>query len=161
MRAQLGYTQVKLAQLSGVSLPTIQNIESSKTNPTVDVLNKILMSLGMEIKAQPLPIDIQKASVLGVPLTSSDESNKDLKPNAAQLIHEMNRWPLPLMMKQFNHRDEEAIVAFVTAIYDHYPKFYTQNIENDIFNQKILEFRSNARIPKLRRMALNQLSKYL
>ncbi|MCB0351789.1 MAG: helix-turn-helix transcriptional regulator, partial [Bdellovibrionales bacterium] len=41
-RRALGLSQVELAELTEVSLPTIQNIEGGKgTNPSLDVLNKL------------------------------------------------------------------------------------------------------------------------
>jgi len=43
LRSQSGYSQVRLAQESGVSLPTIQNIEAQKANPTIDILEKIFL----------------------------------------------------------------------------------------------------------------------
>jgi transcriptional regulator with XRE-family HTH domain len=49
-RQLLGVDQQSLAQLSGVSVHTLSNIESGKGNPSLTVLLRILDALGMELK---------------------------------------------------------------------------------------------------------------
>jgi transcriptional regulator with XRE-family HTH domain len=48
-RALLKIDQKSLAEISGVAVHTISDIESGKGNPTVKVLSEILNALGMEI----------------------------------------------------------------------------------------------------------------
>ncbi|SOD99740.1 helix-turn-helix domain-containing protein [Spirosoma fluviale] len=48
-RDVLHITQEYLAELSGVSLRTIKQIESGKGNPTVETLSKLADVLGMEL----------------------------------------------------------------------------------------------------------------
>jgi transcriptional regulator with XRE-family HTH domain len=72
-RHQTGLSQVELASLSGVSLPTIQNIEAQKANPSLEILEKLFGCLGIEIKAQLQPLNYGIAIALGVPLTGTDE----------------------------------------------------------------------------------------
>lgn len=47
-RSLLGITQQDLADISGVSLRTIKEIETGKGNPAVNTLVKILDVLGLE-----------------------------------------------------------------------------------------------------------------
>jgi transcriptional regulator with XRE-family HTH domain len=49
-RAILRLTQQALAEMSGISLRTIKEIESGKGNPGLATLNKLASILGMEIK---------------------------------------------------------------------------------------------------------------
>lgn len=49
-RKTLGISQQDLAEMSGVSLATIKDIERGKGNPSLDTVQKILDILGMEIK---------------------------------------------------------------------------------------------------------------
>jgi y4mF family transcriptional regulator len=49
-REILGVTQQDLAELSGVGLRTIKALESGKSNPTFETLNKLAEVLGMELK---------------------------------------------------------------------------------------------------------------
>lgn len=48
-RGNLGVTQEMLADLSGVGLRTLKQFESGKGNPTLETLNKLGNSLGMEL----------------------------------------------------------------------------------------------------------------
>ncbi len=49
-RKVLGVTQELLAELSGVGLRTLKALESGKSNPTFDTLNKLSEVLGMELR---------------------------------------------------------------------------------------------------------------
>lgn len=51
-REVLGVTQEHLADLSGVGLRTIKEIESKKGNPTLGTLTKLAEVLGMELKLE-------------------------------------------------------------------------------------------------------------
>ncbi|MEO5602665.1 MAG: helix-turn-helix domain-containing protein [Cyclobacteriaceae bacterium] len=50
-RKELGITQPHLAELAGVSINTLYKLEKGKSNPTLDVLNKLaeVMGNGIEI----------------------------------------------------------------------------------------------------------------
>lgn len=48
-RKTLGISQNDLAEMSGVSLATIKNIERGVGNPSFETVEKILTVLGMEI----------------------------------------------------------------------------------------------------------------
>jgi transcriptional regulator with XRE-family HTH domain len=56
-RESLHVTQEGLAELSGVGLRTLKQLESGKGNPTFSTLNKIFDVLGMEVclKIKKLP----------------------------------------------------------------------------------------------------------
>ena len=49
-RKLLGLTQPHLADLADVSINTLYKIERGQTNPTLEVLEKILEVLGMELE---------------------------------------------------------------------------------------------------------------
>ncbi len=51
-REMLGVTQEHLAELAGVGLRTLKNLESSKGNPTFGTLNKLADVLGLELKLE-------------------------------------------------------------------------------------------------------------
>lgn len=48
----LQVTQETLAEISGVSLRTLKEIESGKGNPTLETLQKLADVLGMEVMLQ-------------------------------------------------------------------------------------------------------------
>lgn len=51
-RRALGISQADAAELAGVSVHTLSNIESGKGNPTVEVLEKVLSVLGLELRVE-------------------------------------------------------------------------------------------------------------
>ena len=51
-RKVLGITQTVLADLSGVGIHSISDIESGKGNPTLEVAKKLLATLGLKFVVQ-------------------------------------------------------------------------------------------------------------
>jgi len=49
-RRILGLGQQDVAELAGISLHTLHNLERSKGNPTLEVLTKVLEVLGLELQ---------------------------------------------------------------------------------------------------------------
>jgi transcriptional regulator with XRE-family HTH domain len=161
MRTNLGFSQVKLAHESKVSLPTIQNIEARKGNPTIDVLEKLLKALGMELILRPVSFELNMAIILGVPLSSTLKINKSIPPTAALLKSEAVKWNYGFHNHSLLEREEDALIGFLMAVKDHYPTFYKNEICFPIFEKKIKKNKLSARIIKLRRIALEKMSKYL
>lgn len=48
-RKVLGISQQDLAEMSGISLPTVKDIERGLANPSLSAISKLLDVLGMEI----------------------------------------------------------------------------------------------------------------
>lgn len=51
-RSQLNISQIDLAEMAGVSLATVKDIERGKGNPSIKTVEKILAVLGMELVYQ-------------------------------------------------------------------------------------------------------------
>ncbi|MDD4645261.1 MAG: helix-turn-helix transcriptional regulator [Bacteroidales bacterium] len=49
-RKMLNITQRTLAELAGVSINTLTKIEREEGNPSLDVLEKVMETLGLDIK---------------------------------------------------------------------------------------------------------------
>lgn len=49
-RKEMGLTQQEVADVSGVKRPNIARLESGKHSPTVDMLNRIADSMGMDME---------------------------------------------------------------------------------------------------------------
>jgi hypothetical protein len=60
----------------------------------------------------------------------------------------------------FNEREEEAVIAFLKGLKDHYPEF-SQKISIKNLESKIQKLEKSGKIIKLRRIALSNMSKYL
>jgi len=159
IRRDLGLTQMELATKSGISLPTIQNIESGKANPSLEILTRILNVLGLEIKVSAPAFQVEKAILLGVPL-SSNQSISVIKPSRDMLCLEARKWAHFYRENIFSERESLAITSFLCAIKDYWPTIYTE-IKCPIFDKQIESSRNNGHLIKLRRMAIATLSKYL
>ena len=158
LRLSLGLTQFQLASQSGVSLPTIQNIEAGKANPSLDVLEKLLEGLGLKLKIDFPDVDVEMAIILGVPLSA--RSGVKVSPTKELLKREVRKWTYSLNHSTFTEREELAFVSFLCAVKDHWPSFYTE-IKCPIFEEKINNLKNNGHLIKLRRIAISNLSKYL
>lgn len=56
-RKKLGVTQKQLADLSGIGINTLTKIERGEGNPTLDVLNKVLDTLGLVLTTSVKQLD--------------------------------------------------------------------------------------------------------
>ena len=54
-RSVLGIDQRTLAEVSGIAIHTLSNIEAGKGNPTLATLDRVLNALGMELRIQVKP----------------------------------------------------------------------------------------------------------
>ena len=55
-RRHLGISQIDFAKLAGVAVHTVSDIESGKGNPPLEVLQKVLDPLGLELSVKPRAI---------------------------------------------------------------------------------------------------------
>ncbi|WP_373523772.1 helix-turn-helix domain-containing protein [Aquiflexum sp.] len=51
-RNELGITQPHLAELAGISTNSLYKLERGQSNPSLELLNKLIEVLGMEIKLE-------------------------------------------------------------------------------------------------------------
>ncbi len=158
-RKKVNLSQFQLAQQSGVSLPTIQNIEAQKSNPTMAIVEKLLAPLGLELIIQNLEWDRQKAIDLGVALSAAKKSKR--MPSKDELILESKKWIHLIDSQELEPREKEALVAFLMAIKDGFTSFYKQWIQCPTFDELIKQHRKNEKVIKLRRISLSYLGQYL
>lgn len=62
-------TQTALADLSGLSVHTLSDLESGKGNPTLQVLSKLCAVMGLDIQLVP-----RKPAALSPPTNPQDEA---------------------------------------------------------------------------------------
>lgn len=150
---------MELATQSGISLPTIQNIESGKANPSLDILTRVLHVLGLEIKVSAPGFQAETAILLGVPL-STNQLTTLIKPSRSRLVIEARKWAHYFRENVFSEREALAMTSFLCALKDHWPSIYHE-IECPLFNKLISISRNNGHLIKLRRIAVANLSRYL
>jgi len=166
-RELLGLTQTKLSFLSGVSLPTIQLIESGRGNPELETLERLLTALGLETQYVPKKANWEFLVLCGVPLTPAIEASKRSlleSPTKSRFVEEMRLAILEsgsfaelAAETGEDERKSKAIAATLVALQTHYPSVYAEFSGSDIVkklvNQKGLE--------KLRRIALAGMARFL
>ena len=174
-RTQLGITQSELSHLSKVSLPTIQNIESGKGNPSLSTLEDLLVPLGRTLHLKLLKLqkaDWNVLAVCGAPLMV--EKPTKMKPTREQLVSTLRMACLELTkassLDQISdqtpyqqpdmQRKTESVAALLWAIQAHYPTFFANHFNLPLF-KRLLPLKPTGRHIKLKRQALATLSTYL
>jgi transcriptional regulator with XRE-family HTH domain len=158
LRREFKLSQVELASESGVSLPTIQKIESGQANPTLDVMEKIFSVLGLQLQVHCPEVSIDRAIAFGVPLTGKKDPSVILNKNTLRL--ESRKWIQQWTSGKFNEREEDALIAIFLSLKIHFPDFY-QSIESPVIEKALKTKGNDGRIIKLYRIALSNVSLYL
>jgi len=160
-RQLMGYTQMELAYLSTISLPSIQNIESKKANPSLDTLERIFNILNIDVQLAIKPVDWNMLSALGIPVTATVRL-KHFILTSEKLIEFLKKACLSLKYtKDVDDRKKEAIEATLVAIRDHYPTLFFNKIKKSSLLLEFCPTTLTGRHIKLRRQALSALSGYL
>ena len=168
LRKCLKISQARLADVSGVSLPSIQNIEAGIANPSADTIEKIAKALGLRLVLLPLEADWAILSLCGVPLVLSDieaEKIRGLKPSRELLFENLPRALLEIAANpETNSRHKDALVALLYALKMHfhasYQKLLLQLPGVDDLVQTVSD-KMPGRIIKLQRIATSNLAGYL
>jgi transcriptional regulator with XRE-family HTH domain len=161
MRNDMGLSQTELAALSKVSLPTIQNIEAGKANPSLSVVKSLSDALGLEVKVKLSEPDWDLLVNCGLPLIS-EKKRAQGAPNAdmlAQLIRKA--CVFTLQAGQIDRRKKEALQALLLAIQTHYPTYFKLSFRKCSAVQDVFPKKITGRIIKLKRIALSHISQYL
>lgn len=167
-RQSMGYSQIKLAQLAQVSLPTIQNMEAGKANPSLDIIKKIGHVLGYVVQIQEEPIQWSILIQAGLPLfadpsTASDKNSSLVSLTPLSVQTELRKAFLALSNKtsQLSLRQTEATLSLALAIFQHYPTVYKKY--STILSEKklmlLLHKNNIGRMIKLRRLSLANLKR--
>lgn len=161
-RNKLGLSQQKLAELSGLSIATIQCLESSKSNPTWDVLNRVLKVLSCDVQISPEKINWQNLSDYGLGIAENLDSTEkreiwDKKKFVKLIISAC------LSLENSNatqERERVALEALIFAVKNHYPSFFMENLDIPIV-KKFLPSDFTGKHLKLYRYSKKMVSRFL
>jgi len=162
-RERLGLTQSKLSFLSGVSLPTIQLIESGRGNPEFETFERLLSALGLETQFIPKKAKWDFLILCGVPLTPSEETSKPRlleMPTKSRFVEEMRLAILEsglLTESGEGVRKSKAIAATLVALQTHYPSVYAEFSGSEVVKKLVTQ----KGLEKLRRIALAGMARFL
>jgi len=104
-RTLQGLTQTELAHRSGVSLPTVQNLEAGRANPTLATLQAVLNALGLELSLEPRSADWDELALCGAPLMVGGVS--DAEDGGNKTVRESRHGPTPDLLPEFRGLHDE------------------------------------------------------
>jgi transcriptional regulator with XRE-family HTH domain len=163
-RLALGISQVSLAQNARVSLPTIQNLEAGKANLSWELLQRVLLALGMVWNFDEAEINWNLLAFQGLPITLKADKREQRK-NKVQFIKdefemELRKAVIGLIQQpNAEAREWDALVAYLWALRDHFPSIY-RRICGHLDIAPYLTPSKVGRLIKLRRLALSQMEAF-
>ncbi len=97
-REQRGWTQDQLAEVSGVSRPTIQRYENAKTNPNAAQCRMLFTALSLDVRLIPVLLGFVTADEMGVP----DSPPRVFPPAVEEVIRLVSEAP-PAVVEEWVH----------------------------------------------------------
>lgn len=173
-RLQQGLTQSELAHRSRVSLPTVQNMEAGRANPSLSTLTAVLSALGLELKAEPRPADWDQLAICGAPLmvregaVTGEESYTGIRasvlPTAERLLNSIRDACRELRDHPDGEpleRRREAVQAHLLALRMHFPTFFGEHLAGTELYEEPLSAPITGRTVRMTREAVAVLASYL
>lgn len=160
-RRLMGYTQMKLAVLAKVSLPTIQNLELGKGNPTLELLKKIGKPLNYSFQYTSQEPQWALLEHCGLPIHPEQEKWAKTKITPLELAFQLKLAIHFCEQKKTEERLKEAVVSLIWAIQHHYPTYYAYCLESAETKTLLIKYPLKGRILKLMKMASSGLSHIL
>lgn len=155
IRNMFGLTQLDICRESGLSLASVQNVETGKANPSISTLEALADCLGLELHLVEAPPNWENLVICGLPLQV--ELSSKAKASLTMLKRDLRRI---VIQENLSERESDALTALLWAIEDHYPSIFTK-----YFSGKAFLIYSNkpktGKLIKLRRNALAVLGTYL
>ena len=162
LRRSQGMTQAELARLSDLSLPSIQNLEAGRGNPSWSSVMRLFDALGAEAHVSPQQADWDALSELGLPLRPRNERRGPR--TRALLLRELRKAALELAGDSGmpdRERKAEGLAALLLAIRIHYPSLYRRSIARSPLLASMEAKTMTGRLIKLKRVASQRLAGYL
>lgn len=161
-RKALGLSQVKLAQLAKVSLPTVQNIEAEKANPSLSILESIFEALGLKANYTVETPDWNLLATLGAPMLVEKEFN--VTPTKDSLIKQIQLAAVYFSKRRSDdgniERKRESIQCLLLGLRNQFPSVFSQ-VERAPVIRALLPHILTGRHIKLKRIAESRLSQFL
>ena len=156
-------TQVQLAAKANVSLPTIQNIEAGKANPTLNLLEKIYHTFGVTLEIRSQDPDWSFLKMCGLPLEFTPKKYPKKQVDLTLLASHLNKAIQTLLVSPPNETKqfEESLVAMILAIREHYYSFYRYFLNSRETFKFLQNHEATGRIIKLKRIAASHLAEIL
>ena len=161
-RKDLGLSQVALSVRSGVSLPTLQRIESGKGNPSLAILESLVSALDLELSCNELSIDWDELAAYGLPLHSREirHVRKTRENFFTAMVRACSLFEQERHLPDFA-RKKEALIGTLLALKLHYAGLYKELCRRCPMVEQLFQDTIEGRHIKLKRLALAQIGTYL
>lgn len=161
-RKTLGFSQVALSARSGVSLPTLQRIESGKANPSLSTMELLASALDLELSCHERSIDWDELAAFGLPLQRREI--RHVRKTRENFFTAMFR--ACSLFEQERHlpdfpRKKEALIGTLLALKLHYADLYKELCHRCPVVEQLFQDMIEGKHIKLKRLALAQLGTYL
>ncbi|MFK8137982.1 MAG: helix-turn-helix domain-containing protein [Bdellovibrionales bacterium] len=129
-RQILGLSQSSLAQLSGLSLASIQNMEAGKANLSISNLASLLEVLGFDLKLVRRQVEWEKLISYGLPILPANPVEKQIGTDLSVLESLLVNACAEFIQRDGQKnprkhlREREALESMMFAIKSHFPSFY-------------------------------------
>lgn len=141
-RISMGLSQQKLAELSSLSIATIQNLEAGKGNPTLEVIKSVSSILNFDLELLPQKTDWDSLCHYGLGLMAKNDETKNLKKQRSK--NGLKNLLISACLEIQNSKiiiDKEryrvAVEALILALKNHYGKFFKENLNQPIIKEFI------------------------
>lgn len=161
-RKNLGLTQAALSQLSKISLPNLQKIETGRGNPSLFTLTAIFTALGRQIDIVPKPANWDLLAACGAPLLLTRKI-KMPQPTTELLLTSLRAACIELQgeTEPRELRKLEAVQTLLFTVKKHFPNYFKAHIQPSPLLLNFVPHQATGRIIKLKRQTLSKLSRYL
>jgi transcriptional regulator with XRE-family HTH domain len=161
-RKALGLSQVALSARSGVSLPTLQRIESGKANPSLLTLELLLATLDLHLSCRDVSVDWDELAAYGLPLQPREirHVRKARECFFMAMCRACSSFEQEAHVPDF-FRKKEVLIGTLLALKLHYLGFFKELCLKCPRVESLLPTVIEGRHIKLKRLALAQLSTYL
>lgn len=161
-RKALGMSQVALSAHSGVSLPTLQRIESGKANPSLSTLELLVSALDLELSCHDVSVDWDELAAYGLPLQRQEirHVRKTRENFFIAMCRACSSFEQERHLADFS-RKEEVLIGTLLAVKLHYEDFYKELCDMCPMIESLLPHAIEGKHIKLKRLALAQIGTYL
>jgi len=161
-RKSLGLSQVALSARSGVSLPTLQRIESGKANPSLGTLELLASALDLQLSCHDVFVDWDELAAYGLPLQPQEirHVRKTRENFVMAMCRVCSSFEQDRLVPDFS-RKREALIGTLLAVKLHYVDLYKELCVRCSLVEQLLPRVIEGRHIKLKRLALAQIGTYL
>lgn len=159
-----------------MSLPTVQNLEGGRANPSQSTLGSVLEALGLRLRVERLPADWMALAACGAPLTIHDSAPVRESAATGDAVPPYRATPERLLRNlrdaarevalehpgaEGHERRREAVQALLIALRNHFNDFFVAHLGGTRLYEDLIPEDLDGRLVKGVRETVPALARYL